>query len=329
MERNAFFNSIKNNALSGAYLLHGTEEYVKESAVASVIASVDEATRALNVDVLQSAAADALMLAADALPFFAERRIIICRALPKEQDAKAITAYLPHMPPTTLLFFVVQGDADARLAFVKALQKEERVVAFSPLSEGEAAKWLTQLARRRGVTILPENARFCVSLAGTDCARLANEFEKLACYAGDGNEITKEMVSKVVIRDLDFIVFSILDYFLAEKPEDGFRALGAVIKDGEKPIDIARVLGDKAKLTLEARKLIDRKQKKEDIIKALPVSPGYAYRIHESARRLKAAQVLRLFACAKAMAEVMPLQLQGCMKASDALERALLKLVTD
>jgi len=329
MERNAFFNAIKENTLAGAYLLHGTEEYIKESAIASLLSATDEATRALNVDILQSAAADALMLAADALPFFAERRIVICRALPKESDAKAISAYLPKMPATTLLLFVVQGDADMRLAFVKGLMKEDRAVLFSPLSESEAARWLMQLARRRGVTILPETARFAVSLAGTDCARLANEFEKLACYAGDGNEITKEMVSKVVIRDLDFIVFSILDYFLAEKPEDGFRALGAVIKDGEKPLDIARVLGDKAKLTLEARKLIDRKVNKEDIIKALPVSPGYAYRIYESARRLKAAQSSRLFACTKALAKVVPLQLTGRMKASDALERALLKLVTD
>lgn len=85
------------------------------------------------------------------------------------------------------------------------------------------------------------------------------EFEKLACYVGDGNEITREAISKVTTRDLDFIVFSVLDYFLAEKPEDGFRALGAVLKDGEKPLDIARVLGDKAKLTLEARRRIDPK----------------------------------------------------------------------
>ena len=145
----------------------------------------------------------------------------------------------------------------------------------------------------------------------------------------NGSEITKDMIGKVVIRDLDFIVFSILDYFLAEKPEDGFRALGAVIKDGEKPLDIARVLGDKAKLTLEARKLIDRKKQKDEITKSLPVSPGYAYRIYESARRLKAAQVPRLFACAKALAEVAPLQLTGRMKASDALERALLKRVAE
>lgn len=329
MDRNAFFNLIKENQLSGAYLLHGVEEFVKDSAVSAVLGTVDEATRALNVDTLQTAEAPALTLACDALPFFAERRVVICRAMPKDSDAKAILAYLPKMPETTLLLFLLRGEADLKLAFPKALAKENRVVAFAQLSEAEAARWVSQRARRRGVTLLPENARFFVTLAGTDCARLAGELEKLACYVGDGNEITKDAIAKVTTRDLDFIVFSVLDYFLAEKPEDGFRALGAVIKDGEKPLDVARVLGDKAKLTLEARRRIDAKQQKDAVIKALPCSPGYAYRVYESARRLKTAQVPRLAAATKALVSVAPMQFTGRMKAADALERALLLLVAE
>lgn len=329
MDRNAFFNLIKENQLSGAYLLHGVEEFVKDSAVSAVLGTVDEATRALNVDTLQTAEAPALTLACDALPFFAERRVVICRAMPKDSDAKAILAYLPKMPETTLLLFLLRGEADLKLAFPKALAKENRVVAFAQLSEAEAARWVSQRARRRGVTLLPENARFFVTLAGTDCARLAGELEKLACYVGGGNEITKGAIAKVTTRDLDFIVFSVLDYFLAEKPEDGFRALGAVIKDGEKPLDVARVLGDKAKLTLEARRRIDAKQQKDAVIKALPCSPGYAYRVYESARRLKTAQVPRLAAATKALVSVAPMQFTGRMKAADALERALLLLVAE
>ena len=169
MDRNAFFNLIKENRLSSAYLLHGVEEYVKDSAVSALLETVEEATRPLNVDTLESAEANALTLACDALPFFAKRRVVICRAMPKDSDAKAILAYLPKMPETTLLLFLLRGEADMKLAFPKALAKEDRVVAFTELSESEAARWAGQLARRRGVTILPENARFFITLAGTDC----------------------------------------------------------------------------------------------------------------------------------------------------------------
>ena len=309
-------------------MLHGVEEYVKDSALSALLATLDEGTRTLNVDTLETADAGALTLACDALPFFAERRLVICRAMPKDKDAKAILAYLPQMPESTLLIFLLRGEAELKLAFPKALAKEDRIVFFDRLSEGEAVRWVGQLARRRGVTILPETARLFVSLGGTDCAHLANEFEKLTCFVGDGREITKEAITKVTTRDLEFIVFSVLDYFLAEKPEDGMRALNGVIKDGEKPLDIARVLGDKAKLTLEARRRIDRKEQKDAVIKALPCSPGYAYRIYESARRLKPAQVPRLAAAAKALVDIAPMQFTGRLAAGDALEHALLMLVS-
>ena len=56
MDRNAFFNLIKENRLSGAYLLHGEEEYVKDSAVSSVLDTVEEASRAMRSRFLRSAA---------------------------------------------------------------------------------------------------------------------------------------------------------------------------------------------------------------------------------------------------------------------------------
>ena len=62
MDRNAFFNLIKENRLSSAYLLHGVEEYVKDSAVSALLETVEEATRPLNVDTLESAEANALTL---------------------------------------------------------------------------------------------------------------------------------------------------------------------------------------------------------------------------------------------------------------------------
>ena len=107
MDRNAFFNLIKENRLSSAYLLHGVEEYVKDSAVSALLETVEEATRPLNVDTLESAEANALTLACDALPFFAKRRVVICRAMPKDSDAKAILAYLPKMPEGKMLLYGV------------------------------------------------------------------------------------------------------------------------------------------------------------------------------------------------------------------------------
>ena len=85
MDYLTFFKSIKTGSLKGAYALHGEEEFVKESALKSLTSSLDEATRDLNLQVLEKAEADD---ACETLPFFGERRVVVCKTLPADSDAK-------------------------------------------------------------------------------------------------------------------------------------------------------------------------------------------------------------------------------------------------
>ena len=52
MERNEFILAANKGALSGAYLLHGEEDFIKENTLVSIIALIDPALRDLNMDVL-------------------------------------------------------------------------------------------------------------------------------------------------------------------------------------------------------------------------------------------------------------------------------------
>ena len=76
-----FFKSIKTGSLKGAYALHGEEEFVKESALKSLTSSLDEATRDLNLQV-EKAEADDIISACETLPFFGERRVVVCKHCP-------------------------------------------------------------------------------------------------------------------------------------------------------------------------------------------------------------------------------------------------------
>ena len=64
MERNDFMIAASKGALSGAYLLHGEEEFLKENAVSSALKLIDPAMRDLNVDILENAQATAVIAAA-------------------------------------------------------------------------------------------------------------------------------------------------------------------------------------------------------------------------------------------------------------------------
>ena len=98
------------------------------------------------------------------------------------------------------------------------------------------------------------------------------------------------------------------------------------MENGEKPLMIAERLRDKAKLTLQARQLLDKRMCKDEITRRLGVSSGYAWRVSDSAKRLSTAQVAALTDAAEALSRVTTMQLTGQAKAEDALIRALMLL---
>ena len=230
------------------------------------------------------------------------------------------------MPESTVLLFYIKGKADGRSAFVKAMAKLGRSVDFAPLNEIEARRYVQKRAKAIDAPITEQEAAFFVSLAGTDCAALYNELDKAAAYAGAGNEITREVIAKIVTRDLDYVVFEVLDQFIANRATDGLRTLNGLMENGEKPLMIAERLRDKAKLTLQARQLIDKRIGKDEITRRLGVSSGYAWRVSDSAKRLTSAQIAALTDAAEALSRVTTMQLTGQAKAEDALIRALMLL---
>ena len=314
--------------ISGAYLLHGKEEYVKESALSKLIAMVDSAVHEMNIDHFYTTNAREIIAACETLPFLSNRRVVVVRALPKEGDADELKAYIKNVPAQTVLIFFIREEADKRFAFVKAMESVQRAIHFSALNEYDASRWIRQQAGMSGVVIAQQDADFFVALAGTDCAKLNNEFQKAAAYAGYGNAVTKDIIAKVVTRDLEFVVFAVLDDVLCGRTKDGFAALRGLVRDGEHPIEIANLIGEKARLILQARRLIEKKKSKDDVLAGLSVKPGYAYRVYEAARLMSPSRTDPLNRCAKALCDVATLQLTGRARALDALEQALLILAS-
>lgn len=341
MDHKEFFQLIKQDALQGAYILHGQEEYVKQSAVKNITAAINSSGFGeINSTTLPSADARTIMSACDTLPFFAEKRLVIVEAIPKDSDAKTLLTYLPLMPESTLLLFSIRikDSHDTRyakdgtesklasLTFFKEMAKQKRTVSFFPLDTLEAARWVMKQASLLNSSIIQADARHLVAIKGVDCNELLNELKKLTAYIGDGSAITNDAIAKLVTPNLDYLVYAIGDYFMAGKVRDGYTALNSVLQKGEKPMDIARVLGDKCKLMLEARIMIDNKIKKEAVIERLGRGSAYGSVLYSSASRLKTSNMPSFIEATKTLTSLPFMQVTGRANERDMLEKALLLL---
>jgi len=321
MTQMEFFNAIKADSLRGAYVLHGEEEFVKDSALVALVLALPEVSRELNLTTLESGTADEVVAACETLPFFAERRMVVCRFLPTEGDGQKLAEYIKKLPETALLVFFVRGKAKETLSVVKAVKAAGGLVEFSALSPQDAAKWVTQKAAKLGVTTTPDAARYIVALVGVDIQALNNEFTKAASYAGFGSEVTKEHISACVTRNLEIRVFDMMEYFLAHKPADGMRAYRRMLSDGESPFRMAALLENRFKTMLAARTYIDKGLPKERVIQ-LTGGTYPAKKAYESALRYTRAEIVDSL---RRFANVGYLKVSGQMDDAASFESALIR----
>ena len=150
-------------------------------------------------------APDALIAAAETLPFMSEKRFLEVRdsamllsGKAKEYDedsaVKRLDAYLSELPDTAVIVFTVRGKADGRKKLYQALKKKAKLVSFDPLDDKELAQWIARSLKKAGKKI---NQAACQRLwfsAGRDLTLLNNELGKLAAYAGDRDEVTEKDV---------------------------------------------------------------------------------------------------------------------------------------
>ena len=320
MNDRSFFKAIQDGSISGAYLMAGEEEYVKESALAAIVNRVDAVSRDLNLQYIDAGPSDDIIAACETLPFFAERRLVVCRFVPQGDEGKRLIEYLPGLPETSLLIFFLRGKADEKLGIVKAFRKTDRLVDFDPLSPMDAARWVRQQARKLDTTITDDAARFLVALVGTDVTALYNELSKSVFYNGPGSEVTKEAISACATRNVELKVFDMVDYFLAGKAQDGLRAYHHMLDEGESPFRMAALLESNFRRMLQARICIDQGLNRDEALKRLgntyPIKKAY-----DGAKRYSRSQLLSSL---RRFADVGYLQVSGQQKDADSLERALI-----
>ena len=316
-----FFKNIKSNTLSGAYLMHGEEEFIKDSALKALKDTLDEVSRELNLQTLENPTADEIISACETLPFFAERRMVICRSIPTDSEGKKIAEYLPSMPQSTLLVFFIRGKARETAALAKAVKAHGTVVEFKECSQQDAIKWVMQQQKRLNVTITDAAARHIVNLAGTDMSALNNELTKAAGYVGPGNELTRVAISKCVTRSLEVRIFDMQDYFLAGKAQDGLRAYRTMLSEGESPFGIAAFMENRFKAILTARTYIDKGLNRDRVL-ALTGNSYPAKKAYEAALKYSRTEIIDIV---RRFANVGYLQVSGQQADTASLEMALIR----
>ena len=323
-----FFELIRQSAaaetpaLSGAYLLHGEEEYSKEQAMRQALGLVGEAARALNTQRLSNPACADVQAACETLPFFDRCRVVIVQELsPAEEEALA--AYAPTVPPTTILLFLQRGAAKKTSPLYKAMDRLDRVIEFPRCDAPRATAFLKKRASSRGVALSPIVCHRLIEMVGLDMAALESALYRVADYVGAGRPITEEALSACITPSVEYRVFDLLSRLLAGNRREGLRMLQGMLQSGESALGLASFLAGRLKLMLAAKRMLSAGMTDAAVIKALGGSPYAAKKTVQEAKKCAENWLCRAVC---AFAQVDAQVKQGLMRDTDALFLAVLEV---
>jgi DNA polymerase-3 subunit delta len=203
---------IRAGKLDPVYLLVGADEAEKTTLVGELVAVVEVELRAFNVERFYGGApsvnAGAIVDAARTLPMLAPRRMVVVlqaehvltparESKAAERDQEILAAYL-KAPAEHACVVWVAGHLDERRSLPKLLDRSASVVRCNGLSQpGEAARWVRETARARGMTIEARAVQLFVERAAGDLARLRADTERLLLYATGRTALTTADVEAV------------------------------------------------------------------------------------------------------------------------------------
>ncbi len=245
------------------YIFHGNDAHSQEETLQELLGRMgDPAMLELNTTCFKGPVTLAqLRQACDAIPFLAERRVVIVEdALAQNSPANFIDQlrdYLPQLPDATRLFFLESQPLRSNHRLLTFAEKQENgfVRLFKRPEGRDLERWVQQRVQERGGDIEPHAIHLLVSSAGNDLALLANEIEKLVLYRLDQGPITAGDVTLLCPYVAEASIFDLVDALGAR---DGHAAAGLLqtkLAEGADPFYLFAMIVRQFRLLLQAKEL--------------------------------------------------------------------------
>jgi len=283
------------------YVFHGIDEFTRAETLADFKRRLGPPdTVDLNTTLLdgRSLTLAELRHACDAIPFLAEKRLVVvtgmlARIAAQKKLVADLADYLSRLPGTTRLVFVEAKSLPASHPIVKLAQREERgyVKRFDPPDAKALPRWVEERARKHGGEIEPQAAHQLAAVIGANLRLLDQEIVKLTTYTNAERPITKQDVDDVVPYAQSAIVFDMVDALGRRDGRTAARTLHRLLDAGEHPLGLLAMVARQFRLLIQVKELKAQGINSPAIAKTLKLHPFPTGKLCNQATHFTAAQL--------------------------------------
>ena len=223
--------------LKPVYLIHGPEELLLEQAVERLkkrLAEVADLDYNLSMFDGDTADVDAIVAAANTLPFMSERRLVIVRRADRmSTDALGALAAYAADPNTDTVLVLVAAKLAKNLRIYKAIDALGGVSEFKAPSKKDYPRTVIEMFAERGKRVGLDAAEVLVRAVGHDLRRLSIEIDKVVAFTGDEDTLSRAEIEQVMSTTAPTSVFDFTDALGGRDGRTALRRLAALLDEGE------------------------------------------------------------------------------------------------
>lgn len=258
---------------SKLYLCYGSEEYTKNQYVEKIKNKIiDPAYELMNLEKIEgkNISADKIIDSAETMPFMSDKRLMIVKnsgffKSGKKDESAKIADYIDKIPATTCLVFM-ETEIDKRLGLYRKVNKNYKVVEFSPPSDRELVEWAKKELKKHKVIMKNPTVEYFIRVIPNDMESIINEIKKLASYKDNG-EITIDEIDNICTKSLDVRIFELVKALGNKDTKVALEIYSNLLEMKESPIGILSMMARQFRMILKVKYMRQLGHDNQSIVK--------------------------------------------------------------
>ncbi len=219
MNFEAIISEIKLKKFSPVYLLHGEEPYFTERITEAILDNAMEpAEREFNQSVLYGRDTDVkdLVSIAKRFPMMSQYHLVVLREAQDLKKIESLESLFASPVQSTILVLAFKKKVDMRKKWAKAAAKAGVSFNSAKIPEWKLGEWVRAESSRKELNIDSKSASMLVEFLGDDLQKISNDLDKLAMLCKDGQQVSPELIQRVIGVSRDYNIFELQDALLSK-----------------------------------------------------------------------------------------------------------------
>lgn len=331
---NRITEDIKNNSFSSLYLLYGKEDFLRKMYKDRLVKALIPDGNSMNLNIFKNDSGrrdesdskiPEIISLCNTVPFFAERRVIVCENLGLFKNAYDNLLELFGNIPETTCIIITESEADARKKLFKFISSHGVVEKCDQARDSDLELWILGRVKKAGLRMSRAAYNEFLHRTSTSMFNMDRELEKLISYCLYKEDITVDDVTDICTISVSESIFKITDAIAERNKESVFREYNLLLRNQAEPRDILyRTIGQFVRIA-DVASGIENKMSIKDIAKALGTKEYPVEKWAKAAGRFEKKSLKR---CIALGSEYLTKMNTGLINESSALEMYLLQCLS-